>query len=167
MAEVAVFWILPAAFLLAAFTDLTNYTIPNWLTGAIALAFPVVAVLAGVPPLTILTHFGVGIFALGLGMVLFALRWLGGGDAKLIAAVALWAGPGAVWVFVLAAALAGGVLTLSLLFFRKLPLPGFMASTKWIARLHDHKAGVPYGAALGAGALYALPFMTLSQLLVI
>ncbi len=162
MAELAVFWILPAAFLLAALTDLTRYTIPNWLTGAIALAFPFVAVFAGLPALTILTHFGVGIFALGLGMMFFALRWLGGGDAKLIAAVALWAGPGAVWVFVIAAALAGGALTLGLLFFRKLPLPEFMASSTWVARLHDHRSGVPYGAALAAGAIYALPFMTLS-----
>ena len=133
MVEVAVFWVLPAAFLVAAFTDITRYKIPNWLTGAIALAFPVVALLAGLPPLVILLHFGVGVFALGMGMVLFALRWLGGGDAKLIAAAALWAGPGAVWVFVLAAALAGGALTLGLLFFRKLPLPQFLASQEWIA----------------------------------
>lgn len=165
MAEFAVFWILPAAFLLAALTDITRYTIPNWLTGAIALAFPLVALLAGLPPLVILLHVGVGIFALGMGMVFFALGWLGGGDAKLVAAAALWAGPGAVWVFVLAAALAGGAVTLALLFFRKLPLPESLASQKWIARLHDHEAGVPYGAALAAGALYALPFMTLSQAL--
>ncbi len=165
MAEIAVFWILPAAFLLAAFTDITRYTIPNWLTGAIALAFPVVALLAGLPPLVILLHFGVALFALGMGMIFFALRWLGGGDAKLVAAAALWAGPGAVWVFVLAAAIAGGALTLSLLFFRKLPLPEFMATRKWIARLHDHEAGVPYGAALAAGAIYTLPFMALSRFL--
>lgn len=167
MAEFAVFWILPAAFILAAITDLTRYTIPNWLTGAIALAFPVVALFAGLAPLTILTHLGVGVFALGMGMMLFALRWVGGGDAKLIAAVALWAGPGAVWVFVLAAAIAGGALTIGLLFFRKLPLPGFMAASSWIARLHNHGSDVPYGVALAAGAIYALPFMTLSLTLTV
>lgn len=165
MAEVAVFWILPAAFLVAAFSDVTRYTIPNWLTAGIALAFPLVALWAGLPPLVILVHIGVGIFALGLGMMLFALGWLGGGDAKLVAAAALWAGPTAVWVFALAAALAGGALTLFLLFFRKLPLPGGLASKDWIARLHDHEAGIPYGVALAAGAIYALPFMTLSQAL--
>jgi len=165
MAELAVFWILPAAFLVAAFTDITRYTIPNWLTGAIALAFPLVALWAGIPPLVILVHIGVGIFALGMGMMFFALGWLGGGDAKLIAAAALWAGPTGVWIFALAAALAGGALTLGLLFFRKLPLPPKFAAQSWIARLHDHEAGIPYGAALAAGAIYALPFMTLSQAL--
>lgn len=165
MAELAVFWILPAAFLLAGITDITRYTIPNWLTGAIALTFPVVALLAGVPPIVILLHIGVGIFALGMGMMFFALGWLGGGDAKLVAAAALWAGPGAVWVFVLAAAVAGGVLTASIIFFRKLPLPEILATRQWIARLHDHEEGVPYGAALAAGALYALPFMTLTRAL--
>jgi prepilin peptidase CpaA len=166
MAEFAVFWILPAAFLLAALLDITRYTIPNWLTAGIALAFPLIAVWAGLPPTLILIHVGVGIFALGLGMMMFALGWLGGGDAKLVAAVALWAGPTAVWVFALVAALAGGALTLFLLFFRKLPLPGSLASQKWIARLHDQEAGIPYGVALAAGALYALPFMSLSQALI-
>jgi len=167
MAEIAVFWILPAAFLLAAITDFTHYKIPNWLTGAIALAFPVVALLIGIAPLAILTHFGVGIFALGIGMMFFAMGWMGGGDAKLIAAVALWAGPQAIWIFALAAAVAGGGLTLGLLFFRKLPLPVFMASSNWIAKLHDRDSDVPYGAALAAGALYALPYMTLSEFLLV
>jgi len=165
MAQIAVFWILPAAFLLAALSDVTRYTIPNWLTGAIALAFPLVAVWAGLPPVVILIHIGVGIFALGMGMFFFALGWLGGGDAKLVAGAALWAGPTGVWIFALAAALAGGALTLFLLFFRKLPLPPVLAAQAWIARLHDHEAGIPYGVALAAGALYALPFMTLSQAL--
>jgi prepilin peptidase CpaA len=165
MASVAVFWILPAAFLVAAFSDLTRYTIPNWLTGAIALAFPLVAIWAGLPPVLILIHIGVGIFALGMGMFFFALGWLGGGDAKLVAGAALWAGPHAVWAFALMAALAGGVLTVALIFFRKLPLPKALATQEWIARLHDQNAGIPYGVALAAGALYALPFMTLSQML--
>ncbi len=165
MAEIAVFWILPAAFLVAAFTDITRFTIPNWLTSVIALFFLPVALWAGIEPIVIIVHLGVGIFALGMGMMFFAFGWLGGGDAKLVAAAALWAGPTAVWIFVLAAALFGGALTMALIFFRKLPLPEFFAAQPWIARLHDHEAGIPYGVALSAGALYALPFMTLSQAL--
>lgn len=165
MAETAVFILLPAAFLLAAFSDLTRYTIPNWLTAGIALFFIPAALFAGLPPMAILVHVGMGIVALGLGMMLFALRWLGGGDAKLVAAAALWAGPGSFWVFLLAAALAGGALTLGLLFFRKLPLPPFLAAREWVARLHDPKAGVPYGVALAAGAFYVFPTMTLTQML--
>ena len=165
MAELAVFWILPAAFLVAAISDVTRFTIPNWLTGAIALLFPVIALWVGIPPMAILVHLGVGIFALGMGMMFFALGWLGGGDAKLIAAAALWFGPTAVWIFVLMAAVAGGALTLALIFFRRVPLPQKFIAQPWIARLHDHKGDIPYGVALAVGALYALPFMTLSQAL--
>ena len=41
--------VLPLGAILAAGLDLTTYNIPNWLTGAVALAFPVVAAVAGVP----------------------------------------------------------------------------------------------------------------------
>ena len=48
----------------------------------------------------------------------------------------------------------GGVLTLLILLFRSFPLPAFMARREWIARLHDHKGGIPYGVALGIGGLF-------------
>jgi prepilin peptidase CpaA len=44
-------------------------------------------------------------------------------------------------------------LTLALLSFRSLPLPGVLARRNWVMRLHNPAAGVPYGVALAAGAL--------------
>ena len=51
------------------------------------------------------------------------------------------------------AALLGGVLTLSVLALRQLPLTPFLARFVWLERLHDRKSGVPYGVALAAAGL--------------
>jgi len=48
-------------------------------------------------------------------------------------------------------------LTLLLIQFRKLPLPGLLARQRWIMRLHDKAGGVPYGIALAAAALLVYP----------
>ena len=55
------------------------------------------------------------------------------------------------------ASLFGGVLTLAILQFRKLPLPAFLARQQWITRLHEPDGGVPYGIALAAAALLVYP----------
>ena len=57
----------------------------------------------------------------------------------------------------LMAALAGGALTLALLALRQLPLPAFALRWPWLARLHDHRTGVPYGIALAGAALAVYP----------
>jgi prepilin peptidase CpaA len=41
--------------------------------------------------------------------------------------------------------------------FRRAPIAAAMAQTPWVTRLHDKQAGIPYGIALAAGALIALP----------
>jgi prepilin peptidase CpaA len=58
----------------------------------------------------------------------------------------------------LVATLVGGAITILLLSIRSLPLPSMFAARAWILRLHDSKSGVPYGVALGAGALIVLPY---------
>ena len=87
----------------------------------------------------------------------FTQGWIGGGDAKLAAATALWFGFDHLMDYLLYASLFGGVLTLLLMQFRKLPLPGLLARQAWIQRLHDKTGGVPYGIALAAAALLVYP----------
>ena len=53
--------------------------------------------------------------------------------------------------------LAGGALTLAILFARRLPLPPLLSSQAWIARLHNAKTGIPYGIALALGGLAVYP----------
>ena len=55
--------------------------------------------------------------------VFFSQGWIGGGDAKLAAATALWFGFAHLLDYLIYASLFGGVLTLVLIQFRKLPLP--------------------------------------------
>ena len=68
-------------------------------------------------------HLLVGIAALLLAFGCFAMGWIGGDDAKLFAATALWMGPELIFAYALTAALIGGALTLLILFWRGMPLP--------------------------------------------
>jgi prepilin peptidase CpaA len=87
----------------------------------------------------------------------FSQGWIGGGDAKLAAATALWFGFDYLLDYLIYASLFGGVLTLLLLQFRRLPLPGPLARQTWILRLHETGSAVPYGIALAAAALAVYP----------
>jgi prepilin peptidase CpaA len=88
---------------------------------------------------------------------LFTLGWIGGGDAKLAAATALWLGWTPLGDYGLVSALAGGALTLLILFARRLALPTFLSSQAWIVRLHNAKTGIPYGIALALGGMIVYP----------
>jgi prepilin peptidase CpaA len=140
-AEIVVLAALPALLLIAAGWDIASFTIPNFIQLALLATFLVFAVAAGMSA----AAFG--------GHLLFALGYIGGGDAKLFACASLWLGLSQLPAFALLASILGGGLTLALLSFRSLPLPGVLARQEWVMRLHDEAAGVPYGAALAAGAL--------------
>jgi len=141
----------------AAFSDATRFTIPNWLSLAILVLFPVAALLAGLGWAEAGNHVLAGLLALVFGMALFAPGWVGGGDAKLFAATAFWFGWPGVAVFLIHTVLVGGVLVLVLIILRKvLPLAGISP-----ARLEGSAlapaAPVPYGIAIAGGALWSLP----------
>jgi prepilin peptidase CpaA len=88
---------------------------------------------------------------------MFAFRWIGGGDAKLAAATALWLGFGSLPEYLLISSLGGGLLTVGILHLRGVTLPPFALSWTWLSRLHDRKSGVPYGIALAGAALVVYP----------
>ncbi len=160
--DLLILTIFPGAMALAAVNDFISMTVPNRLALALAALFFVVAPLAGLGLTDIGLHAALAIAALALALALFAIGWIGGGDAKLFAATSLWLGPEAILPYAIYAALIGGALTLLLLFWRRLPLPATLASKGWLARLHSQKEGVPYGIALGAAGLLAYldtPFM--------
>ena len=156
-----VFGIFPALLLSAAVYDLGTYTIPNVLSGALAVLFVVFLIAAWASGDTVSwrlvgLHFAAGAVALGVGMVLFALHWIGGGDAKIFAGSCLWLGPVCAVHYTLTSAMFGGVLTVLLLLLRRFPVPSFLARP-WILNLADPQAGVPYGVALALGAIAVLP----------
>lgn len=158
MAEFLVVAALPALLIAAAGWDLASYTIPNVLQAALIAAFLLFAFAAHMPTSAIGWHLLAGAAGLSLGFAFFALGLVGGGDAKLFAATALWFGVRDLADFALLASIFGGLLTFGLLGFRKIPVPGLLGRQAWLMRLHDEKEGIPYGAALAAGAFAVLPY---------
>ena len=157
--------VFPLLVIVAALKDLTTFTIPNWISIALALAFYPVALAVGAPLSVIGTCTLVGLGGLLVGMVMFALNWIGGGDAKLLAATALWIGWPAVLPFVLATAVAGGALALLLLQMRSgLLRRYFTGGPGWLEKLATEGGDAPYGVAICAGALFTLPQSALLHL---
>jgi prepilin peptidase CpaA len=157
MAELLVVILLPLLLVASAGWDIASFTIPNFLTLTVAGAFLLFALVAGLSAPVIGWHLLAGLLGLVLGFTLFALGWIGGGDAKLFAAMALWLGFGDLMAYALIASIFGGALTLAILLLRQYPLPLLLARQDWLARLHDARAGIPYGVALAAGAFFLLP----------
>ncbi len=150
--------IFPALAIVAALKDATSFTIPNWISLALIAAFPIVALACGVSLADGGLAVGVGVLALLAGMAMFAFGWIGGGDAKLLAASALWLGWPAVLPFMLITALCGGALALGLLGLRSVWLRPLAArGPAWVGRLATPDAAAPYGVAICAGALATFP----------
>ena len=147
----------PAVMALAASMDLLTMTIPNRVCAALAIGYFVLAFAVGVPFSVILINFSCAAAVLAAMFALFALGWIGGGDAKLAAATALWLGWSMILDYGVTAALYGGALTLAILVGRRLVLPSWLSRHEWIARLHDSKSGVPYGIALAAAGMMLYP----------
>ena len=142
---------------IAAIKDVTGFTIPNWISGAIACLFPLAALALGLGWSAFAMHLAVGLAALLTGMALYAPGWIGGGDAKLFAAAALWFGWPDTAAFFLYSVLAGGVLALGLAGLRRLA-PAMVFTAQWAkSPLFRIGGPAPYGAALAAGALMAAP----------
>jgi prepilin peptidase CpaA len=147
----------PALIAFAASSDLLTMTISNRISLALAGGFVALAALNGLSLHDIAMHIGAGALVLAAGFTCCAFGWIGGGDAKLAAATALWFGFSYLLDYLVYASLFGGALTLLLIQFRLLPLPAPLARHQWIMRLHEKGGGVPYGIALAAAALVVYP----------
>lgn len=153
-----------APLLVAAAWDASTFRIPNWLTGALAVAFLPASLLAP-GEVSWLWHVGAAAGVLALGALAFAHGLMGGGDVKLATACALWLGP-VTPAFLMMTAVGGGLLALALLLGRRF-LPGVLmllpnATGTAVPRVLTPGQAVPYGLAIaGAGVLLArsLPFL--------
>jgi prepilin peptidase CpaA len=147
----------PALMAFAASSDLLTMTISNKVSLGLAAGFLVLAPAAGIGMGEIGMHAAAGFTALAAAFCLFACGWIGGGDAKLAAATALWLGFDQLLPYLFVASLLGGALTLLVVQFRLFPLPIALQGASWAERLHRKDAGVPYGIALAAAALIVYP----------
>ena len=135
---------LAIALLTAAFTDIRRRQIDNWLNAGIALAAPLYWWAQGLalwPDVAM--QIGVAVLAFLFLAGLFALRAMGGGDVKLLTALALWL-PGQLFLkMLLVMSIAGGVLTLVL-------------GAWYITRRQRDRIKIPYGVAIAGAGLWAL-----------
>ena len=157
MLQLVMLIVFPLLMMFAALSDLFTMTISNRVSIALVLVFVPFAFFAGLSPAEIGLHLACGFGVLVLTFFMFAMGWVGGGDAKLAAATALWIGWGHVADYGLDSAVIGGALTLLILYARTMPLPSWALRVTWIARLHDHRTGVPYGIALAIAGLLIYP----------
>ena len=157
IAELFVLAIFPLLLAIAAGWDVASFTIPNAIPLALIATFAVFAVATHFSFAQAGSHLAGGAIGLVVGFLLFAIGYIGGGDAKLFAGAALWFGIPDLLPYALLATIMGGALALLLMGMRRLPLPAFLVREAWLARLHDAKSGIPYGVALAAGALIILP----------
>ncbi|MGH1592042.1 A24 family peptidase [Methylobacterium phyllosphaerae] len=141
----------------AAASDLLTMLIPNRISLALVAGFAVLALTGPMSWTEIGVHCAAGSIVLLVTFALFAFGVIGGGDAKLAAATALWLGLDGLGDYLLVASLIGGALTLAILFARTHPLPIRIARMPFALHLHDAKTGIPYGIALSAAALLVLP----------
>jgi prepilin peptidase CpaA len=164
--QIALVLVFPVLVVTGGLRDLVSYIIPNWISLALVGAFFPAALALGIPLGEIGIHAAIGAGCLVLGMVMFALRWIGGGDAKLLAASALWMGWPALGPFGLYTGLAGGGLALTLLYLRSARVrPYVLVGPAWLTRLASPGEGTPYGVAIAIGALCAFPVSSLSAAL--
>jgi prepilin peptidase CpaA len=147
----------PALMAFAASSDLLTMTISNRLSMALAGGFFLLTLITGMSLYAFAMHLAAAAVVLVIAFVFFSQGWIGGGDAKLVAATALWFGFDYLLDYLIYASLFGGALTLAIIQFRKLPLPAVFARQTWILRLHETGGGVPYGIALAAAALAVYP----------
>src|SRR6188508_2825682 len=149
--------VFPALMAFAASSDLFTMTISNRVSLALIGGFAAMALINGMSASEVLAHLEAAAIVLVVTFVFFARGWIGGGDAKLASATALWLGFDHLMVYLLYASIFGGVLTLALIRFRLMPLPQALAQQEWVKRLHRLDGGVPYGIALAAAALLIYP----------
>lgn len=164
MVQAAILVIFPLCMAMAACSDLLTMTIPNRLSVVLIASFCAIAPFSGLGAYDIAMHFGAGAAVFAACFALFALGIMGGGDAKILTASAIWFGLNeSLFQYLIWVSAFGGLLSIVILLMRSqhnliltygIPMPETML----------HKKKVPYGIAIGAAAFMAYPHAPLMQL---
>ena len=145
-------FVFPFLMAYAAWSDLLSMTIANRVSILLAIFFIPAALLAQMPLGDIGLHLAVGLISLTLTIFMFSAGWMGGGDAKLLAATTIWFGPTPLLLeYLILGAFYGALLTISLLYIRAQVAPA--TGVTFVDRLLHSQTGIPYGIALGIAGL--------------
>lgn len=134
---------LAIALLVAAVTDIQRRQIDNWLNAAIALSAPLFWLTTGLSLGDMGWQLAIAAGALVVFAGLFAMGWMGGGDVKLLTALALWLQPYWFAQVLVVMAIAGGILTLLFVGWH-------------LAKRRKDRPAIPYGVAISGAGLWAL-----------
>jgi prepilin peptidase CpaA len=149
--QIALLASLGGLLLAAGIEDAHRRTIGNAKTGAVALLAPLWWLASGVSPWPDLAiQLGVAALVFALFCAAFHFGQMGGGDVKLIGALALWLPPSALIAMLIAMALMGGAVTLLMVLDHKLARRSTVLE-------------VPYGVAIAVAGLLALREPVLNQ----
>jgi prepilin peptidase CpaA len=158
MLEHPLILIFPLAMAFAASIDLFTMTIPNRVSILLVLSFAIITVVVAPSWAVVGRHMMIAGVVLVVAVGMFALRLMGGGDAKLLTAASLWIGPDLFVGYLFFVAVLGGLLSLAVLRYRSITLlPAFLRTQRWALRLHERNGGIPYGIALGGSAMLIYP----------
>ncbi len=158
MLEALIFVVFPFCMVFAAISDTVSMTIANRVPLLLLAVFAVVAPLTGMAWIDFGWHFAAGGIVLLVTFAMFAAGGMGGGDAKLLTATAVWMGFDIQLVeYLVYSAFLGGVLTLGILSYRGSVLATFTSRNMFLRNFADGQGGVPYGIALGIGGLLTYP----------
>jgi prepilin peptidase CpaA len=157
MTQAIIFVILPLCLAIAAISDLLTMTIPNRIPAILLGAFILVAPFTGFGVTMIGLHLAAGLIVFAVCFTLFAMNIMGGGDAKLLTATAVWFGFNTSLIeFLIYVSFLGGLLTIMILMLRSredtilaagIPVPHLLFTAKKI----------PYGIAICVGGFLAYP----------
>jgi prepilin peptidase CpaA len=141
----------------AASIDVRTFRIPNWLTLLVAVLFFPVAIASGMGWQDIGMHVIAGVILFFVGFMFFSFGFFGGGDAKLIAAAALWFGTTGTGFFLYGSVVAGGILAGAMVLWSMSKYVVQLDLGDLIPMIRKVKPQMPYGLALAAGAITAIP----------
>lgn len=153
-----IFVVFPFCMLFAAISDTLSMTIANRVPLILVGVFAVAAPMTGMEWSVYGMHLAAGMVVLAITFALFAMGGMGGGDAKLLAATAIWMGFNTQLLnYLVTSAFLGGLLTLAILIYRRSPVAVYTSQNMFLRNLADTAVGVPYGIALGIGGLLTYP----------
>ncbi|VAV89376.1 Type IV prepilin peptidase TadV/CpaA [hydrothermal vent metagenome] len=161
MLTIIILAVFSALMLWAAYSDLTSFTLSNRLCLITALLYPAYLVSRtvsghGLPLQDILISLAIATVILMVCIAFFALNVMGGGDVKLIPAVALWAGPDHILQYLFITSVLGGIIALIIIVRNRIKTSKYYKSSGNInlSMAEKETSAVPYGVGIAIGGLY-------------
>jgi prepilin peptidase CpaA len=154
--------VFPGLMAFAIFSDLLTLTIPNLVSLILAFSYLAFSAWLGTPWVLVAMHVACCLVVLAITFILFEMRYIGGGDAKLASATALWLGIENLLEYLLVFSIIGGAVALSIMTIRWYDHADRASSYRLLARVADKASNhMPYGVALGTAGVLLYPYSTI------